>query len=40
MPGAEVVAVPYDFRRSIVEAAERVDAVVCAHLVGYGNALG
>ncbi len=32
--GADVVAVPYDFRRSIVEAAERVDAVVCAHLAG------
>ena len=23
---------PYDFRRSITEAAERLDAVVCAHL--------
>ncbi len=34
LPGADVVAVPYDFRRSIVEAAERVDAVVCAHLAG------
>ena len=32
--GADVVAVPYDFRRGIVEAAERVDAVVCAHLAG------
>lgn len=29
--GTDVVAVPYDFRRSIIEAAERVDAVVCAH---------
>ena len=32
VPGADVVAVPYDFRRSIVESAERLDAVVCAHL--------
>lgn len=32
--GAKVVAVPYDFRRSIVDAAEQVDAVVCAHLAG------
>ena len=32
VPGADVVAVPYDFRRSIIEAAERLDAVVCAHL--------
>jgi pimeloyl-ACP methyl ester carboxylesterase len=30
--GADVVAVPYDFRRGITEAAERLDAVVCAHL--------
>lgn len=36
--GARVVAVPYDFRRSIVEAAERVDAVVCAHLAGCSQA--
>ncbi|MGH4000043.1 MAG: lipase/acyltransferase domain-containing protein, partial [Pseudonocardiaceae bacterium] len=36
--GADVVAVPYDFRRSIVEAAERVDAVVCAHLAGLSQA--
>ncbi len=36
--GADVVAVPYDFRRSIVEAAERVDAVVCAHLTGLSQA--
>lgn len=34
MPGATVVAVPYDFRRSITAAAERLDAVVSAHLVG------
>ncbi|MGH3918403.1 MAG: lipase/acyltransferase domain-containing protein, partial [Pseudonocardiaceae bacterium] len=32
--GASVVAVPYDFRYSIVAAAERLDAVVCAHLAG------
>ena len=32
--GASVVAVPYDFRCSIVAAAERLDAVVCAH---FGN---
>jgi len=38
VPGAEVVTVPYDFRRSIVEAAERVDAVVCAHLTGCSRA--
>ncbi|MGH3913111.1 MAG: esterase/lipase family protein, partial [Pseudonocardiaceae bacterium] len=38
MPGADVVAVPYDFRRSIVEAAERLDAVVCAHLNGASEA--
>jgi len=36
--GADVVAVPYDFRRSIVEAAERLDAVVCAHLAGTSQA--
>jgi pimeloyl-ACP methyl ester carboxylesterase len=36
--GADVVAVPYDFRRSVVEAAERVDAVVCAHLAGLSQA--
>jgi hypothetical protein len=29
-PGASVVAVPYDFRYGVVEAAERLDAVVCA----------
>ena len=38
VPGADVVAVPYDFRRSIVEAAERLDAVVCAHLAGASQA--
>ncbi|HEU0089603.1 MAG TPA: hypothetical protein VFQ77_18490 [Pseudonocardiaceae bacterium] len=38
VPGAKVVAVPYDFRRSIVVAAERVDAVVCAHLAGLSQA--
>lgn len=38
VPGADVVAVPYDFRRSIVEAAERLDAVVCAHLRGTSQA--
>ncbi len=38
VPGADVVAVPYDFRRSIVDAAERVDAVVCAHLAGLSQA--
>ena len=32
------MAVPYDFRRSIVEAAERLDAVVCAHLAGASQA--
>lgn len=29
--GADVVVVPYDFRRGVVEAAERLDAVVSAH---------
>ncbi len=38
VPGADVVAVPYDFRRSIVEAAERLDAVVGAHLRGTSEA--
>ncbi len=38
VPGADVVAVPYDFRRSILEAAERLDAVVCAHLRGASQA--
>ena len=38
VPGADVVAVPYDFRRSIIEAAERLDAVVCAHLAGASQA--
>jgi pimeloyl-ACP methyl ester carboxylesterase len=38
LPGADVVAVPYDFRRSIIEAAERLDAVVCAHLTGHSQA--
>jgi pimeloyl-ACP methyl ester carboxylesterase len=38
VPNADVVAVPYDFRRSMVEAAERVDAVVCAHLAGLSQA--
>ncbi|MGH3811806.1 MAG: lipase/acyltransferase domain-containing protein [Pseudonocardiaceae bacterium] len=38
VPGATVVAVPYDFRHSVVEAAERVDAVVCAHLAGASQA--
>jgi len=38
VPGADVVAVPYDFRRSILEAAERLDAVVCAHLAGASQA--
>lgn len=33
MPGADIVAVPYDFRRGIMAAAERLDAVVCAHLI-------
>jgi pimeloyl-ACP methyl ester carboxylesterase len=37
LPGADVVAVPYDFRRGIVEAALRLDAVVCAHLADYGE---
>lgn len=37
VPGADVVAVPYDFRRSIVEAAERLDDVVNAHLDGVGE---
>jgi pimeloyl-ACP methyl ester carboxylesterase len=37
-PGASVVAVPYDFRHGIVEAAERLDAVVCAHLAGISDA--
>ena len=35
---ADVVAVPYDFRRSIVEAAERLDTVVRAHLDGSSEA--
>jgi Lecithin:cholesterol acyltransferase len=35
--GADVVAVPYDFRRSIVAAAERLDAVVRAHLGDAGE---
>ncbi|MGH3937797.1 MAG: esterase/lipase family protein [Pseudonocardiaceae bacterium] len=38
MPDADVVAVPYDFRRGIEEAAERLDAVVCAHLDGASEA--
>ena len=38
VPGAAVVAVPYDFRRSIVEAAERLDDVVNAHLAGIDDA--
>ncbi len=37
-PGAIVVAVPYDFRRGIVEAAERLDAVVGVHLAGASDA--
>jgi hypothetical protein len=36
---ASVVAVPYDFRHGIVEAAERLDAVVCAHLAGASQAV-
>lgn len=36
--GASVVAVPYDFRRSIVAAAERLDAVVDAHFDGASDA--
>ena len=38
VPGAAVVAVPYDFRRSIMEAAERLDDVVNAHLAGIDDA--
>jgi hypothetical protein len=30
VPGAGVISVPYDFRRGIVEAAERLDAMVGA----------
>ncbi|MGH3902111.1 MAG: lipase/acyltransferase domain-containing protein [Pseudonocardiaceae bacterium] len=37
-PSANVVAVPYDFRHGIVAAAERLDAVVCAHLAGASQA--
>ena len=32
VPGATVVAAPYDFRRSVKDAARRLDAVVGAHL--------
>lgn len=32
VPGARVVAVPYDFRAGVAAAAERLDAVVDAHL--------
>lgn len=38
LPDADVVAVPYDFRRNIREAAERLDAVVHAHLVDLSQA--
>lgn len=34
VPAADVVAVPYDFRRGVVEAAEQLDAVVTRRLAG------